>query len=239
MALWLRDRRRTVMYLSRVELLPSAIRRAEVRARIGNAYGWHQLLWELFGDDPNRRRDFLFRWDDGARGAEESLFRAFTLSAREPLDRSGDFRVDCRRLEPVLAKGERLAFSVRVNPTVRHGADPRKNKARHDVVMDAKRRLGDDTVRPLQSEIVRSSTLAWLHRQALRSGFAFKDSEIGVEGYRQSRFRKRGAREVRLSTVDIEGVLEVEDPDRFLDVWRGGLGPAKGFGCGLLLLRRV
>lgn len=228
------------MYLSRIDLLPAAASRPAIRSRLGNSYGLHQVLWDLFSDSPDRQRDFLFRQEDLSQPAADSpLLRTFTLSEREPVDRLGNFFIETRVLDPVFGTGDRLGFSVRVNPTIRHHEDARKNKARHDVVMDAKRQWNGDGPQPSSQELVQSATLGWLRRQAERGGFDFAEGEVTADGYRQHRFRKNGKNEVRLSTVDLEGVLTILDPDRFRALWQQGLGPAKGFGCGLLLLRRA
>ena len=41
------------------------------------------------------------------------------------------------------------------------------------------------------------------------------------------------------STLDFSGLLTVTAPEKFLSALYGGIGPAKGFGCGLLLVKRV
>ena len=38
------------------------------------------------------------------------------------------------------------------------------------------------------------------------------------------------------AAVELQGVLEVTDPAQFRDTFRRGLGPAKAFGFGLLVL---
>ena len=42
----------------------------------------------------------------------------------------------------------------------------------------------------------------------------------------------------KLVTATFEGVLHVRDPDRLAALLENGIGPAKAFGCGLLLVRR-
>jgi CRISPR system Cascade subunit CasE len=49
---------------------------------------------------------------------------------------------------------------------------------------------------------------------------------------------RRGAN-MKIGVLDFEGVLEVTDPDRFVDAVAQGFGRAKGFGCGLMLIRRA
>ena len=61
-----------------------------------------------------------------------------------------------------------------------------------------------------------------------------------MEGYRRQRFRKfRSNREITFSSLDFSGLLTVKDTDLFGSVLFRGLGPAKGFGCGLMLVRRA
>lgn len=42
----------------------------------------------------------------------------------------------------------------------------------------------------------------------------------------------------KITTVDFEGVIQCEDPQNLLNLVRSGIGPAKAFGCGLLLLKK-
>ncbi|MGH8802246.1 MAG: type I-E CRISPR-associated protein Cas6/Cse3/CasE [Casimicrobiaceae bacterium] len=43
---------------------------------------------------------------------------------------------------------------------------------------------------------------------------------------------------MRLSTVDLTGMLEIIDPTPFTRALFGSIGRGKAFGCGLLLVRR-
>lgn len=42
----------------------------------------------------------------------------------------------------------------------------------------------------------------------------------------------------KITTVDFEGVITCDDPDNLLGLLKSGVGAAKAFGCGLLLLKR-
>jgi len=57
-----------------------------------------------------------------------------------------------------------------------------------------------------------------------------------VDGYAQHR-GKRG--QISISTVDFAGQLTVTDPVALKQALFDGIGHAKAFGCGLLLVRRV
>lgn len=59
-------------------------------------------------------------------------------------------------------------------------------------------------------------------------------NEVEVAGYTKHRGR-RG--EIRFTSVDFSGVLVVADPVALASALSNGIGHAKAFGCGLLLLR--
>jgi CRISPR system Cascade subunit CasE len=63
---------------------------------------------------------------------------------------------------------------------------------------------------------------------------------LQVDGYDQIHIsRGRARRVIAFSVLDLEGVLEVQSPDRFVDALTRGFGKAKAFGCGLMLIRRA
>lgn len=80
----------------------------------------------------------------------------------------------------------------------------------------------------------------WFLRQAGRHGFAVVQGTAGapdlvVRARRTMRFL-RGNRTVTLSTAVFEGTLRVSDPAALRAALVGGVGPGKGYGCGLLTL---
>lgn len=120
-----------------------------------------------------------------------------------------------------LTAGERWAFRLRANPV-------------HNVPsVDGGRgkRVGHVTV---------AQQTDWFLRQAARHGFivptgAFDEPDVAVHARRTVRFDRRG-RTVTLSTAVFEGVLRVDDADALRAALVEGIGPAKGYGCGLLTL---
>ena len=60
---------------------------------------------------------------------------------------------------------------------------------------------------------------------------------LRVDGHRVH--RKLGRHGIVVSTLDFEGELRVTDPEAFLSALSNGIGPAKAFGCGLMLVRRL
>jgi CRISPR system Cascade subunit CasE len=87
--------------------------------------------------------------------------------------------------------------------------------------------------------VVKQACTAWLSDRAPRLGFELAGQGAICDGYRQHRLPRRGAHPVRFSSVDFEGSLQVVDTDLFLTALYQGIGHAKAFGCGLLLVRSV
>lgn len=223
------------MYLSKIQLRPEHAARPQFWDAVRDGYDVHQVVWGWFADSPDRRRDFLYRHE----GSGAST-RFFTLSERPPVDATGLWGIETKEFEPRLSAGDRLGFMVRVNPTRRKATGPGKG-GRHDVVMDAKFRARErGEVAPPESELVQAEGLAWLAARAPEHGFDLVAGEARVESYTQVRFKRpRGGRDLAVSIMDMQGILSVREPEAFRRTLFDGLGPAKGFGCGLLLVRRA
>lgn len=219
------------MFLSRISLSPEAPNATGFWRLFENPYRLHQEVWALFADRPDRERDFLYRLD-----RDLGQPRIFCLSQREPRS-SGIFRVETKPFAPVLLVGGRLSFVLRANPIVCRGG------ARHDVVMNAKRELVSRGVvpgeRPAVAELAQEHGTAWLVERAGRHGFAVEPAAVRVERYEVVELAKPGGRRVRFATCDFTGHLTVTELPAFLHALQHGIGPAKGFGCGLLLVKRA
>jgi CRISPR system Cascade subunit CasE len=230
------------MHLSRLRLRAKASRAPTARRLVEAVTDSHRLVWSFFEDGSDRRRDFLYRQEGVG-----SKVCFFTLSERLPQDPLGLWDIESKLFEPRLQRGERLQFCVRVNPTFRRAAPGEGYRRRHDVVMDAKRRLREQGIapaeRPREAELVQRFGVSWLAARAERHGFSFRNDDehqdVRVDAYQRLRFHRGGReRDLRISTVDLSGLLTVEGPEAFMRCLTTGLGPAKGFGCGLMLVRR-
>lgn len=220
------------MYFSKIELRhdSEAVVRA-ARSVMKNGYRLHQALWQLFQGE-HQQRDFLYR------RVETTNWPCFYIvSARPPNDTHDLWSIQIKDYTPHLVAGQRLAFSLCVNPIVTKKRQDGK-PVRHDVVMDAKKRCSAKKMKFSQAELVQDAGHCWLNERAEKYGFRLQ--ALRVDGYRQHQFSKaRGERPIRFSTVDFNGVLTVTDKTQFQQTLFSGIGPAKAFGCGLLLVRRV
>lgn len=204
-----------------------------------DAYADHQWMWKRFPSPPGTPRDFLFRRD-----LQAGLPRYYVVSTREPQALNSAWRVQARPYAPRLQRGMRLRFDLRANPVVA-GHNEQGKHVRHDVVMQTKIKLlrerglkhwndwqGDD--KPAMQGLIVSACTAWLTAQALRNGFEVEADSSNVDAYTQHR---GGKAKIHFSTVDLSGELVVRDAARLTEALCHGVGRAKAFGCGLLLVR--
>ncbi len=242
------------MYFSLITPTPGAEREAAMQWA-KNLYGDHQWLWRFLAAEPGATRDFIFRRRDG----ENSMPGFYVVSARKPESFSDSWLVQTRDYDPQLQEGQRLAFELRANPVVTHTVNGKSR--RDDVVMQEKKRLlaehgllrwadwtEDDKTKPALYELVQSVCLDWLERRAERAGFRIPTRElhdeqgirvekpVRVDGYTQHRVERKN---IRFSSVDFTGELEISNATIFLKTLLEGLGHSKSFGCGLMLVRRA
>ncbi len=89
-------------------------------------------------------------------------------------------------------------------------------------------------------ELIQKAGEKWLMPRAEKQGFEIAEQGFMVESYDQHRSSKRGNNKpISHSSMDLAGVLRVTDVEPFTDCLLNGIGPAKAFGCGLMLVRRV
>lgn len=139
------------------------------------------------------------------------------------------------------------------------GQAPREHRARrtfHDVIMAAKKRLGHPL--PKDADLAQRAKLEDAADLAARDWFlkrAGKDWGLTVQsreswrgdeeepalewdGYTQHDLPHKSGR-LTFSSLDYQGLARVTDPAKLTLALTGGIGRAKAFGCGLLLIRRV
>jgi CRISPR system Cascade subunit CasE len=122
----------------------------------------HRLVWSLFADADDRKRDFLWR--------EEAPGRLMALSTRMPADPHGLFDVESKPFEPMLRPGDRLGFTMRVNPVVSRSEAHGQRGKRHDVVMDALRHVPAGERAAARPDLMLTAGRAWLGRQGKATG---------------------------------------------------------------------
>ena len=205
----------------------------------------HRLLWSLFADNPDRARDFLWREDAGGSWQRATFL---VLSRRPPHDARGLFAVETKPFAPVLAAGQRLGFRLRASPSASSApAGFGQRGKRIDPVARALSRFSGEERATRRHAVLQEVGAGWLARQGARAGFTLCEDggpegagrpRVAVDGDRWHALPREGGKPpVRFSSLDLEGVLRVEDPSAFVAALAEGFGRAKAFGCGLMLIR--
>jgi CRISPR system Cascade subunit CasE len=228
----------SALWLTRARLRPDASLAAlapvllpeDANARVSMS---HRLVWTLFGDTPDRPRDFLWR--------EDKPGQFMLLSARPPAP-GLLFTLEPKPFAPLLEPGDRLRFMLRVNPTVTRAEPGRARGKRSDVVMDALKPVPKAERAERRSDLIGPAATAWLRDRSAAAGFTLLT--VDADGYEQMRLPRTSgadpkARPIRYSVLDLTGELDVTDPALFLAAVAAGFGRAKAFGCGLMLIRRA
>ncbi|GAA3854087.1 type I-E CRISPR-associated protein Cas6/Cse3/CasE [Saccharothrix violaceirubra] len=132
---------------------------------------------------------------------------------------------DYGALLDTLDVGQQWAFRLRANPA---------QSRRKDATSTKSQRFGHVTV---------SQQTQWLLDRAERHGFVVPHGEqdepdVAVRDRDLSTFARQG-RDVTLATAVFEGILRITDPVALRAALINGIGPAKGYGCGLLTLAPV
>lgn len=211
-------------FITRATLKPSAI--ASILLRDAHRDGAHALVWTLFQHQPKGERCFLYRAE------EEAPSRFLIVSTVPPEDPEGLWQFESKPFEPELSVGDALHFSLRVNPAVtwRDG----KTTRRADVVMKAKKKL--DSAERHQTIDREALVRDWLEPRLMERGASL--GACALLGWQVKRHRA-GSRFHNVAVADLEGVLTVTDPGAVTSVLFEGLGKARAYGCGLLLVRRA
>ena len=198
-------------------------------AQLGAA---HRLVWALFADVPDRRRDFLWR--------QIKPGEFLILAARPPCDPHGLFALECKSFAPALVPGQRLQFDLRANPVISVPCGPGSRGKRHDVVMHALSGLATADRAAAREQATHDAGAAWLARQGKGAGFAIDEKQLHIDGYDRVRIPREDRRaDIIYSVLQFRGVLTVQDPERFVSALLRGFGRARAFGCGLMLIRRA
>jgi CRISPR system Cascade subunit CasE len=227
------------MYFTLIKLRKNLLPRDIAGLNGGDGYSFHKLLWNLFSDGPDRRRDFLYRFE-----AIKGMPTFYTVSERKPVDSGNMWDVHSKPYDPKLQKGDRLSFTVRVNP-IRSKRDENGRQQRHDVVMEAKNKVGFKNLptdqRPHVGTLIQDAGIDWLKARSTENGFSFEDTNVRSDGYFQHKlFKGKNTQPITFSTLDLNGILSIIEPATFVEKCLfQGIGPAKGFGCGLMLVKRI
>jgi CRISPR system Cascade subunit CasE len=192
------------------------------RLQLRDSYDWHQAVWKAFPGRDRERRDFLMRLDQRREG-----FRLLIVSPTQPV-RPDWCPADAEswKTKPIpesYFSRSRYAFQLCANPT-------KKVKSRSDGSLPKNGRRV-----PLGK---REEFLEWIKRKGSQGGFTVDEATLRTFSRGREYFRKNGQDGLH-SAVEFQGVLTVADPAKFHDTFTHGIGSAKAFGFGLLVIAPI
>jgi CRISPR system Cascade subunit CasE len=209
--------------------------------RIFDSYAWHRKIWECFPDTPDAKRAFLTRIDP-----TEGMFRVWVLSAEKPLCPAWcpPEHFALKEISPSFLSHRYYAFDLKANPT--KALVQRDAKGQPLLSSAGKRKRGKRVplVKPdeLRAWLIRKGQVRCLDsntKQEVPGGFrVVEDRPLEISPMVESHFRKK-EHSAYHGGVQFRGVLEVTNLDFFRKTYQAGIGSAKGFGFGLLLLAPV
>ena len=180
-----------------------------LKAGLTDGYAWHRFIWKSFPGRLDSQRDFLFRAD-----RLDNVFRVLLLSQGPPVT-TEVLAWKTKEVMPSFLDHDVYRFQLKANPTLRRAAD----KRRLAIFDEARLR-------------------AWMERKAKTGGFEVESGSLAVGAPVAEAFVKNG-RTGKHVAVDYRGVLRVCNREAFAQAFKNGIGSAKGFGYGMLMLQPV
>lgn len=178
---------------------------------LNDSYAWHKALWDAFPNTSNR--NFLYRVEPRDAG-----FLVYLLSENEPVHPEWG-AWESKPVGDAFLDHSSYRFQLGANPTIKRKRDGRKNGTR-TAIYD-----------PQQLK-------EWLFRKAEQGGFAVEESTLQISPPLNQPFYKKGTRGNH-KRVEFQGVLGVTNPETFKATFKKGIGSAKAFGFGLLVLQPI
>jgi len=225
------------MYLHKI-IPDEKSRKRHKRQYENDAYFIHEKMWRLVSRSNEQKRDFLYRVEYDAYKNVKSIL----LLASTPLQSAKEMQVQVSPLySPQIVEGEVLHFKLRANPVVKRKENGKSKE--YGLIIDAKHQLKKNGLECGQDysldEIIHEKGMEWLERKGIQHGFYVENWNVAVGGDDEYSVNTKDKNNFLIRTLDFEGKLIVTDTKLFIKALFCGIGPAKAFGCGLLMVRRA
>lgn len=187
--------------------------------RLRDSYAWHQAVWKLFPGHDGARRNFLTRLDQQREG-----FRLLIVSPERPVppdwSPSDGESWKTKPIPDTYFTRSQYGFQLCANPTKKVASRPDGSVTKNG------RRV------PLGK---REELVEWIKRKGDQGGFTVDEAKLRTFSRGREYFQKNGRAGLH-SAVEFQGVLAVTDPVKFHEAFTKGIGAAKAFGFGLLVI---
>ena len=220
------------MVLSRLILNP---RSRQVRSELADLYELHRTVMKAFAGQSQAGGRVLFRVDLHPHTGVPTLLvqsgsapnwdflnapeKDYLLGADDlPL---GVENPGVKPFEVVLQSGQVLTFRLRANPTRKIDREGQAQGRRVGLLREEEQ-------------------MDWLKRKIEAAGGALLSARVANESLTTGKlYRGAEKHSLQLTSVQFDGTLQVQDPERLRLALEAGIGSGKGFGFGLLSLARA
>jgi CRISPR system Cascade subunit CasE len=194
-----------------------------VRHHLRDNYDWHQAVWKAFPGRDGEPRDFLTRLDHRREG-----FRLLIVSPVQPARPewcpADEESWKTKPIPETYFTRAQYAFQLCANPTKKVSKElPNGTLTKNG------RRV------PLNK---REELVEWITRKGVQGGFAVEEATLRTISRGREYFNKQSQTGLH-SAVEFQGVLAVTDPPKFHNTFTRGVGSAKAFGFGLLVIAPI
>ncbi len=226
------------MIFSRISIKDNATSAEQILSDVSTQdYALHQTVWKFFAKS-EQKRDFLFKVERVS--GVPVIYAVSQMRPYVPVNSA--WYVEAKPYDPVFAKGDQLYFSIRVSACKKRTEASGKLK-KTDIVIAKKRMLLKELPQdqlPSNQEITHKAASEWMNRQGELKGFELVDFQVTRHEWHE--FEKNGqsgANQISFPTLDLDGTLRVVSPDHFKQMLFKGIGSARSFGCGLMMVKRI
>ncbi len=192
-----------------------------------NEYQLHQFLWKGFSGFASREESGML-YNSTLRGTRQHILVQSLVEPRWSEIQDKGVQAITKAFDPSFRESMQLRFQVTANATV------------DAMCSDGKRRRVPVGVASARKSESREQDLRdWLNRKFALGGARVESLEVGPPiDMNFTKSGKRSRNSIVISTVQFDGICTVENPEEFSNMHRRGIGRAKSFGCGMLMLRR-
>ena len=174
-----------------------------------DSYAIHQFLWRSFHEDS--KRSFQFRLLD-VKPSKDVMSVILVLSDFKPeLQDIGQW--NSKEVKEDFFDHKTFVLNLKASPSYRS----RESKKRTAIVEEEK-------------------LAKWFEEKSEKSGFSIRKVKVGQQ--QLEKFYKKGVYGHN-NSVCFNAVIDVVDKEKFVAAYKSGIGHAKAFGFGMLMLQKV
>ncbi|MGK0290814.1 MAG: CRISPR system Cascade subunit CasE [bacterium] len=201
--------------------------------KVQSVYQLHKKLWKAFDDgNQEKKRDFLFRIENESDSKQVVLVQSKSIPQWEKA-LSDDEKFLTKQVTPHFYEGQTFFFYLRANAVIAKKNPEGKSRK---CPLHPKEYL-EHTIQNKDSKEYEEKK-GWLQRQAEQKGFKILEAQSVKVCHVNTRKRPKD-RAIELSGQDLQGYLQVIDPEEFKQAFYYGLGRAKAFGFGMFSLSKA